>query len=143
MNFADAIRKVSGDAGGQALASMNNNPQSWTENTQTTPVNPPVNAPEPVSPHVNSGNVVRLEMFLSAEQMGGLFRAIMAGQHSVMTAREAASYLRISQETLVKLAEEGEIPGVVIENRWRFPKPSLDDWLATQSTNTEEAEDVA
>ena len=75
--------------------------------------------------------------------MGGLFRAIMAGQHTVLTVREAASYLRISQDALVKLAEDGEIPGVLLDGRWRFPKPNLDDWLTMQSVGQEDSEDVA
>lgn len=99
--------------------------------------------PEGVHQHVQSGNVVRLELFLSAEQMSGLFKAIMAGQHTVLTLREAAAFLRVSQDTLLKLAEEGEIPGVHLEGRWRFPKANLEDWLTMQSMSHEEGEDVA
>lgn len=94
-------------------------------------------------PTVANGNVVRLELFLTAEQMNGMLRAIMAGQHTVLTLREAAAYLRVNPSTLEKLAEDGEVPGVLLEGRWRFPKPNLDEWLQFRSTPAEDSENVA
>lgn len=140
MNFADAIRKVNGEP--QSAAE----PETNTYNLEPNSGVPQIgfdSAPAPASAAVQSGNVVRLELFLSAEQMSGLFRAIMAGQHTVMTAREAAAYLRVGKETLMKLAEDGEIPGIVIDGRWRFPKPNLDDWLMLNTHGHEEIDDVA
>lgn len=177
MNLADAIRKATADPNGnpvlgqntvQATGQITGQPQPNPQPQTTSPKPQPKQAfdqdeiskaadfaaqqfavPEPASPFVANGNVVRLELFLSAEQMSGLFRAIMAGQHTVMTAREAAAYLRVSKDTLMKLAEEGEIPGILIDGRWRFPKPNLDEWLSLQKVNQddsndhEEQEDVA
>lgn len=164
MNLADALRRVNSEGQPVAQATPTKPSQSSqdvpkaakvkktvesasqgqsipaAEQASFTPT--PDHTVEPPHSHVN-GNVVRLEIFLNAEQMGGLFRAIMAGQHSVLTLREAAAYLRISQDSLLRLAEEGEIPAVHIENRWRFPKPNLDDWLTLQSTTAEDSEDVA
>lgn len=159
MNLADALRRVNTENSGSAIApaakkSADRTGQSAGAKSSvagsgdSSPVASGAEVPGsfvPAEPtgHVHSGNVVRLELFLSAEQMGGLFKAIMAGQHTVLTVREAASYLRISQDSLVGLAEEGEIPGVLIEGRWRFPKPSLDDWLTRQSVGHEDSEHVA
>ena len=153
MNLADALRRVNSD--GQPLPTpkpareqVAEAPKKSAPQEKITKTSPKINeadpevTPEPWHPNV-SGNVVRLELFLSAEQMAGLFRAIMAGQHTILTVREAAAYLRISQDSLVKLAEEGEIPGVHIEGRWRFPKPNLDDWLMMQSVNSEDSQEVA
>ncbi len=140
MNLADALRRVNSE--GQPLPAPHEVHDAVTAKIPNPhPVDPSL-IPDTAHPNV-SGNVVRLELFLSAEQMGGLFRAIMAGQHSVLTLREAAAYLRISPESLLKLAEEGEIPGVQIEGRWRFPKPNLDDWMTLQSVVTEDSEHVA
>ena len=143
MNLADAIRKAStegvpsqGQDSFSLPPSIPTDPQSETKTMHNS-------TPEPANPHVNGGNVVRLELFLTAEQMSGMFRAIMAGQHTVLTLREAASYLRVNANKLVKLAEAGDIPGVLIEGSWRFPKPNLDDWLTMQTVNHEEHEDVA
>lgn len=100
--------------------------------------------PEPPSIMVTSGNVVRLELFLGAEQMNAMLRAVMQGQHSVMTLREAASYLRLNTGALERMATDGEIPAFSIEGRWRFPKATLDEWLAVKSyQNDEEQENVA
>ena len=92
---------------------------------------------------VTSGNAVRLELFLSGEQMTAMLRAIMAGQHSVLTLREAAAYLRISPSTLEKLVEADEIPGVEIDGRWRFPKLNLDDWLLAKLHRSKEQNHAA
>lgn len=99
--------------------------------------------PEPPSSAILSGNAVRLELFLSGEQMSAMLKAIMAGQHSVLTLREAASYLRVTPSTLEKWAEEGEVPAVDIDGRWRFPKTNLDEWLAYKASSTEEEKNVA
>ncbi|KXK18719.1 MAG: helix-turn-helix domain-containing protein [Fimbriimonadaceae bacterium] len=93
----------------------------------------PVAAPEPPSLPIAGGNVVRLELFLAPEQLSELFRAVAGTQHSTMTLREAARYLRISPAALDDMAREGVVPAVSIEGRWRFPKASLDEWLTLES----------
>lgn len=102
--------------------------------------------PEP--PVVTSGNVVRLELFLNSEQMTGLLKAILAGQHSVLTLKEAAAYLRVSPASVQELAEAGEIPGVLVNGAWRFPKSSLDEWMTLSAvtrlgSQLEDVENVA
>ncbi|MBL8067112.1 MAG: helix-turn-helix domain-containing protein [Armatimonadetes bacterium] len=140
MNFADAIRKVHGEP----QAAVQPDAYDLQPNSGVPQLGFCADGlPAPASASVLAGNVVRLELFLSAEQMSGMFRAIMAGQHTVMTAREAAAYLRIGKDTLMKLAEEGEIPGILIDGRWRFPKPNLDDWLMLNQHGQEEIDDVA
>lgn len=92
----------------------------------------PVPMPEGPTQTVRSGNVVRLELFLSPEQLNQLFRALVATQHGMLTLREAAQYLRVHPNTVEQMALEGSIPGLQIEGRWRFPKSSLDEWLNLQ-----------
>jgi excisionase family DNA binding protein len=48
----------------------------------------------------------------------------------VMTAPEAAAYLRIEDEALLKAAEAGEVPGRQIAGEWRFSRAALAEWLA-------------
>ncbi len=149
MNFAEALRKAHEnhapaiqeyEAPRHAPTYSDPMPEPQP-NLSFDPV-PDQHIPEDPHPAVN-GSVVRLEIFLSAEQLSGLFRAIMAGQHSIMTLREAAAYLRVNASSLQKLADDGEVPGVVIDGKWRFPKGNLDDWLTLQSGSHEENEDVA
>ncbi len=52
----------------------------------------------------------------------------------VLTLEEAASYLRLPQDTLARQAAEGNIPGRRIEDSWRFLKTALDDWLRRQDS---------
>lgn len=136
MNFADAIRAAQGRAPRPEAATP---PMAAAAVAHLPGVAAPsvemrhTNIPEP--PNVSSGSVVRIELFLSGEQMTSMLKALMAGQHSVMTVREAAAYLRVAPTSLVELAESGEVPGLLIDGKWRFPKNNLDEWMALQSAS--------
>ncbi len=99
--------------------------------------------PEPPSAAVSGGNAIRLEIFLSGEQMTTMLKGIMAGQHTVLTLREAAAYLRLGSKALERLVHDGEIPALEIDGRLRFPKTNLDDWMAMKTATTEEKKDAA
>ena len=92
--------------------------------------------PEPPSQAVN-GSVVRLELFLSPEQLSGLFRAVVAAQHTVMTLREAANYVRVTPNILERMAQEGKVPAMLIDGKWRFPRTGIDEWLSMQTHQKE------
>ncbi|MBB6481399.1 PTS sugar transporter subunit IIA [Spirochaeta isovalerica] len=47
----------------------------------------------------------------------------------VLTLSEVASYLKLSEKTLLKMVKNGEIPCAKIANQWRFSRPMVDDWL--------------
>ena len=53
--------------------------------------------------------------------------------HEVMTATEAAEYLRLHVKTLCRLARMGKVPARKVGNEWRFVKETLDRWLRTWS----------
>jgi excisionase family DNA binding protein len=59
----------------------------------------------------------------------------------VMTAREAAEYLRLSVDTLKRWARAGTVPGRRIGRQWRFSRSALDDWLAEGGPENEEQVD--
>lgn len=44
----------------------------------------------------------------------------------VLTAVEAAQYLRVSLKTLYRLVSSGQIPGQKVGRAWRFHKADLD-----------------
>jgi len=52
----------------------------------------------------------------------------------IMTLTELAGYLKISEETLHKMAKKGEIPVTVIANQQRFIRTIIDDWLMSRMT---------
>lgn len=47
----------------------------------------------------------------------------------IMTVREVALYLRLSQAKVYRLARAGEIPAMQIGKAWRFRKDLIDDWF--------------
>lgn len=58
--------------------------------------------------------------------------ALMAGTDDVLDAREAASYLRINEQTVRRLARDNEIPAFKVGGSWRFKRSSLDRWAVSQ-----------
>ncbi|MEZ4452454.1 MAG: PTS sugar transporter subunit IIA [Nannocystaceae bacterium] len=50
----------------------------------------------------------------------------------LLTLRELADYLRLGERTVLKLANQGEIPGARIGNQWRFKLSVIDAWLGDQ-----------
>lgn len=47
----------------------------------------------------------------------------------VMTTRDVAQYLRISEAKVYELARSGTIPALRIGKSWRFQKDLLKDWI--------------
>jgi excisionase family DNA binding protein len=82
---------------------------------------------------------VRLELFLAPEQVSSLMRCIVATQHSVMTLREAAHFLRIPNATLEQLATDRGVPAFQVDGKWRFSRATLEEWLSEQGRLREEA----
>lgn len=59
---------------------------------------------------------------------------VEANEHnSVMTVPEVSEYLRLSESTIYKLAQEGILPGRKIGGAWRFSREGLDKWLRQPS----------
>jgi nitrogen PTS system EIIA component len=50
----------------------------------------------------------------------------------LMTIKQVASYLNVNERTLLKLVQDGAIPGVKVGNQWRFRKAMIDTWLDDQ-----------
>ena len=53
---------------------------------------------------------------------------------TILTVREVAAYLRLSQAKVYRMAKEGSLPVFRIGKAWRFRKDLLDEWLIQQST---------
>lgn len=63
----------------------------------------------------------------------------------VLDAAGAAELLAVDVKTVVELAENGEIPGRLIANQWRFARQGVLDWLSRIEPTTSEpgTEDVS
>ncbi|MBS1713777.1 MAG: helix-turn-helix domain-containing protein [Armatimonadetes bacterium] len=150
MNLADAIRKAAQEG---SIPTIGELPQAFQPKLMEPdpgrvdrPAEPQASVnfgapPEAPNAAVLGGNCVRIELFMTAEQTSNLLRAVMTGQHTVLTLAEAAHYLRVRPQALSKMAEENEIPAVEIDGKWRFLKSNLDEWLAVTVGHPEPEED--
>ena len=50
----------------------------------------------------------------------------------LMTIDEVAAYLKVSKETIYKMAQQQKIPASKVGNQWRFQQEAIDKWLASQ-----------
>lgn len=58
----------------------------------------------------------------------------MKGRNAeIMTTKQLAEYLQMSQITICRLAREKKLPGLKIGKEWRFPKELIDRFIASGS----------
>jgi excisionase family DNA binding protein len=57
----------------------------------------------------------------------------------ILTLREAAAFLRLSERSLYDLARSHRVPAAQLGGKWLFPRTQLERWLTTQA-DTPEAE---
>ena len=55
-----------------------------------------------------------------------------ASTTDVLTAREAAEFLRIHHKTLLKLAQARKVPAVRLGRQWRFSRDQLEKIISTR-----------
>lgn len=75
---------------------------------------------------------VTLSLNLTTEQALNLYKAALGTQRSVLTPREAAAYLRASEETMEYLALNNSLPSFQVDGQRRFLKTQLDAWIENQ-----------
>src|ERR1700681_224842 len=49
----------------------------------------------------------------------------------VLTLSEAAAYLRLPEEDVLRLVDQQALPGRRLANEWRFLKSAIQQWLST------------
>jgi len=132
LKLVDAIRKAT-----------NEGPHIVPQGTET----PAAPQPEPTKGFVENSesfafspqpgtNLVRLELFLSEEQIQMLLRGALSTHRSVMTVKEVANYLRLTVKAVEEMAVDGRLPAFRVNDSWRFLKAAVDDWMATMNTDT-------
>ena len=62
----------------------------------------------------------------------------MNGAEHPMTLAECAGYLQLSEKTVVKLAQDSDLPGLMTDRKWVFPRGRVDDWLLAHQRDTGE-----
>lgn len=73
--------------------------------------------------------------------MGGVIMKtshdLLQGFQEIMTVREVANYLHLSEATVYQMARNGQIPVARIGRTWRFTKESINSWIS-KSTEREQ-----
>ena len=47
----------------------------------------------------------------------------------ILTTKELAKYLKLTEVTIYKYVKEGKILGRRVGSRWRFDRDKIDEWL--------------
>lgn len=50
-----------------------------------------------------------------------------------MTLEEVAQYLKVSKDSIYRLAQKGEMPASKIGNLWRFKREEIDEWMKSRA----------
>jgi len=61
----------------------------------------------------------------------------------ILTIKEVADYLKVTERTLYRLAQEGKIPAFKVGGSWRFRRDDLDHWIREQTRNQEDEESAS
>jgi excisionase family DNA binding protein len=73
--------------------------------------------------------------FLNSPGLGGMMEKISKTIQptTIMTVRDVADYLRLSEATIYQMARQGRIPVLRMGRTWRFKKEFIDNWLETST----------
>ena len=55
----------------------------------------------------------------------------------ILTIREVADYLKVTERTLYRLVQDGKLPAFKVGNSWRFRREDLEQWISEQSRGTD------
>lgn len=53
-------------------------------------------------------------------------------ENEIMTVKEVADYLKVSEKSILRMAQKGEIPVTKVASQWRFMRHIIDEWLISQ-----------
>jgi excisionase family DNA binding protein len=60
----------------------------------------------------------------------------------IMTIKEVADYLKVTERTIYRLAAAKQVPAFKVGGSWRFSRSEIDQWIKTQSSMpTDQADD--
>ncbi len=58
----------------------------------------------------------------------------------IMTTKELADYIKLNEKTVLKMAQEGKLPGVKIGSQWRFHIDSIDAYFQNDIIKSKDEE---
>jgi excisionase family DNA binding protein len=57
----------------------------------------------------------------------------MPREGEILTVKDVAVYLKVTDRTIYRLAGAGKIPGFKVGGTWRFSRAEIDEWIKRQS----------
>jgi excisionase family DNA binding protein len=60
-------------------------------------------------------------------------RSTSTGAAEILTIKQVALYLQVTERTIYRLAAASEIPAFKVGGSWRFRKADIEDWIAAQT----------
>ena len=54
----------------------------------------------------------------------------------IMTVKDIASYLKLNERTVYRMASSAKIPALKVGTSWRFKKEEIDAWIELQHNQT-------
>ena len=52
----------------------------------------------------------------------------------ILTLKEVAEYLKLTEKTAYRLAAEGKLPGFKVGGSWRFKREDIDRWITQKKS---------
>lgn len=52
--------------------------------------------------------------------------------NEILTLKEVADYLKLTEKTAYRLAAEGKLPGFKVGGSWRFKREDVEKWIEEQ-----------
>lgn len=62
-----------------------------------------------------------------------------SGEGEILTIREVAGFLKVTERTIYRLAAAKKIPAFKVGGTWRFSRIDIDDWIKKQSSQRDES----
>ena len=59
-----------------------------------------------------------------------------AGDGGILTIREVADFLKVTERTIYRLAAAKQMPAFKIGGSWRFSRQDIDSWIKQQSMDS-------
>ena len=59
-------------------------------------------------------------------------------QNGILTIKEVAEYLKVTERTIYRLAAAKKIPAFKVGGMWRFLRADIDSWIKQQANQVRE-----
>ena len=63
-----------------------------------------------------------------------IIMSISTSEDDILTIKQVAEYLKVTDRTLYKLAAAKKIPAFKVGGTWRFSRADIDRWIAQQTS---------